>query len=142
MNCDRCVFVKPFDPPLARNHKVGVCLFGNWSWKEVNCRTCGLSGSIGLVMNSAQVIMVFKEFIQPLSNRHACQLQVYGKNFKRLEHAYYFQMAIEFGLANLAENIQNAIHAGEANRLADCTGRNTTWLGEPSYYGTPAPRER
>ena len=125
MNGDRYVFVKPFDPPLARNQKVDKfsCVVIHHG-KEVNCKACGMSGHrVGDEQCPAkpkpdQDIMVFKGYIHPLSNQYACQLQVYDKNFKSLEHAYYFRVAMEFGLVDLAENIQNAIHAGEAKRLS------------------------
>ena len=76
-------------------------------------------------------ILAFKGYKHPLSNHFACELSVYGKTFKSLEHAYFFHMATEFGKPELAEWIHQAPHAGHAKRLSkDIADDETRWAWE------------
>ena len=120
---DRFVYVKPFDPPLARNQKVGnySCVVIHHG-KEIPCVVCGVSGhkvgDLGCKALPVETIKGFKGYQHPLSNHFPCCLNGYGHKFKSLEHAYFWYMATEFGQPQLATDIKNSIHAGEAKKLS------------------------
>ena len=65
-----------------------------------------------------ETIVPFKGYQHVLSNHYPCQLNVYEKHFKSLEHAYFWRMSIEFGKHDLATEIQNTAHAGKAKQLS------------------------
>ena len=120
---DRFVYVKPFNPALPRNQKVGnySCVVIHHG-KEIPCVVCGVTGhkvgDLECKALPAQAIMAFKGYQHPLSNHFPCRLNVYEHEFKSLEHAYFWHMATEFGLQELATEIKGCVHAGEAKRLS------------------------
>ena len=120
---DRFVYVRPFDTPLSRSQKVGnfSCIVIHHG-KETPCVVCGESGhkvgDLGCKALPTETIRAFKGFRHPLSNHFPCRLQVYESEFKSVEHAYFWQMATEFGNSDLATEIQNSAHAGEVKKLS------------------------
>ena len=83
---------------------------------------CGESGhklgDLGCKALPTETIRAFKGFRHPLSNHFPCRLQVYESEFKSVEHAYFWQMATEFGNSDLATEIKNSAHAGEIKKLS------------------------
>ena len=120
---DRFVYVKPFDPPLPRNQNVGIfpCILIHHG-KMTACPGCGQTGhKIGdsqCAAKPVEDIHAFKSYQHPLSNHFPCQLKAYNHTFKSLEHAYFWRMATEMGKLEIAEEIKNSRHAGEAKRLS------------------------
>ena len=83
---------------------------------------CGVTGhkvgDLGCKALPVETITAFKGYQHPLSNHFPCHLNVYEHEFKSLEHAYFWHMATEFGQPQLATDIKNCIHAGEAKKLS------------------------
>ena len=83
---------------------------------------CGITGhkvgDLGCKALPVETIKAFKGYQHPLSNHFPCCLNVYEHEFKSLEHAYFWHMATEFGQPQLATDIKNCIHAGEAKKLS------------------------
>ena len=120
---DRFLYVEAFDPPIPRHQEVGMfpCIVIHHG-KMMACIACGQTGhKVGdeqCAAKPVEDIVAFKSFQHPLSNHFPCQLKIYDLNFKSLEHAYFWRMASEMGKPELAEQIKNARHAGEAKRLS------------------------
>ena len=120
---DGFVYVKPFNPALPRNQKVDnyLCVVIHHG-KEIPCIVCGVTGhkvgDLECKALPAQTIIAFKGYQHPLSNHFPCRLTVYEHEFKSLEHAYFWHMATEFRLQELATEIKGCVHAGEAKRLS------------------------
>jgi ribA/ribD-fused uncharacterized protein len=122
-NGDRFVFVEPFDPPIPKEQTVAdfKCLVIHHG-KDSPCAACGINGhKVGENICSAkptETIMPFRTFQHPLSNQFPCVLNVFGKTFQSVDHAYLWRMATEFGKIGLGEEIAAAKHAGAAKRLS------------------------
>ncbi len=122
-NGDRFVFVEAFDPPLPKKQTVAnfKCLVIHHG-KENPCISCGVLGhKVGDEMCTAKPsgpIYPFTTHQHPLSNQFPCQIDVNGRSFPSVDHAYLWRMASEFGKLELAEDIAAAKHAGVARRLA------------------------
>ena len=120
---DRFVYTKPFSPPFPRKQDIGVfsCLVVHHG-KNTTCRACNENGhKVGDPMCTAkpkETIVPFKGYQHVLSNHYPCQLVIYDKHFKSLEHAYFWRMSTEFGKHDLATEIQNSPHAGVAKKLS------------------------
>ena len=134
---DRYMFVQPFDHPLPRQQEICnfQCLLLHHGKTQTPCKSCNVLGhKVGDEVCPAKPknpILAFKGYQHPLSNHFACELSVYGKTFKSLEHAYFFHMATEFGKPELAEWIHQAPHAGHAKRLSkDIADDETRWAWE------------
>ena len=69
--------------------------------------------------------MAFKGYQHPLSNHFPSELEIYDKTFKSEEHAYFYYMACEMGGMDLAEEIQEAEHAGKVKRLSKGIAEDT-----------------
>ena len=113
--------MKPFSPPLTRKQNIGMfqCVVIHHG-KDTKCSACDQVGhKIGDPLCKAkpeQEILAFKSFEHPLSNDFPCQLEIYDRHFKSVEHAYFWRMSIELGKQDLAQKIQESQHAGEAKR--------------------------
>ena len=122
-NGDRFVYVKSFSPPLPRKQEVGMfqCIVVHHG-KDTKCAACDQTGhKIGDSLCKAkpeQDILAFKSFQHPFSNHFPCQLEVYDKQFKSVEHAFFWRMSTELGKQDLAKKIQESEHAGHAKRLS------------------------
>ena len=120
---DRYLYVDPFSPLLPRHQEIGTfkCLLIHHD-KDVVCKACNLPGhkigSDSCIAKSKDVILAFKGYQHPLSNHFPCELDIYDKTFKSVEHAYFYYMACEMGHRELAEEIQEAEHSGEAKHLS------------------------
>ena len=120
---DRSVYVEPYDTPLPKQQDIGQfkCLLIHHG-KDIKCKACDVLGHrIGADVCKAKPtdsIYAFKGYHHPLSNHFPCQLAIYGKTFKSAEHAFFWRMASEMGNFDLAKEIQDAVHAGEAKRLS------------------------
>ena len=116
-NGDRFVYVKSFSPPLPRKQEVGMfqCIIVHQG-KDTKCTACDQMGhKIGDSLCKAkpeQGILAFKSFQHPFSNHFPCQLEVYDKQFKSVEHAFFWRMSTELGKQDLAKKIQESEHAG------------------------------
>ena len=129
---DRFLYVGPFSPTLPRQQEIGTfkCLLIHHG-KDVVCKACNLPGhkigSDSCIAKPKDVILAFKGYHHPLSNHFLCELEIYDKIFKSAEHAYFYHMACEMGRMELAEEIQEAEHAGKvkhlSKRIADDTER-------------------
>ena len=120
---DRFVYVKPFSPPLLRKQQIGFlsCTVIHHG-KDVPCTICGEAGhkvgEEGCKAAPTKEIVSFRGFRHPLSNHFPCDIHVWDKVFKSLEHAYLWWMATELGKSELATQILNSEHAGEAKRMS------------------------
>ena len=120
---ERYVYVKSFDPPLARRQQVNEhpCIIIHHG-KETQCIACGKTGhKIGAADCPAkpkEEIKAFRGYTSPLSNHFECNLYVYDEDFISLEHAYFWRMATEFNKEDLAAKIKNSRHAGIAKSLS------------------------
>ncbi len=133
---DRFVYVEPFDPPLPKQQDIGIfkCLILHHG-KMTSCLACGTAGhKIGDINCKAKPktnILAFKGYLHPLSNHYPCDLDVFGKRFKSIEHAYFWRMSMEKNNKDLAEKIQKSRHAGEAKRLSkEIANDATRWEWE------------
>ena len=110
-------------PILPRKQNIGVfsCLLIHHG-KNTTCRACDENRhKVGDQMCRAKpkkIIVPFKGYQHVLSNHYPCQLNVYEKHFRSLEHAYFRRMSTEFGKHDLATEIQNIAHAGKAKKLS------------------------
>ena len=134
---DRYMFVQPFDHPLPRQQEICSfkCLLLHHGKTQTPCKSCNVLGhKVGDAVCPAKPknpILAFRGYEHPLSNHFACELSVYGKTFKSLEHAYFFRMATEFGKPGIAEQIHKAPHAGHAKRLSkDIAEDEARWTWE------------
>ena len=129
---DRFVYIKPFDAPLPKKQKVGnfpctVIYHG----KDATCKACNEKGhKVGdphCKAKPIEDILAFRSYEHCLSNHFPCHLHVFGEDFASVEHAYFWHMAKEFCKDDLAKEIKNSKHAGQAKRLskqiADDEGR-------------------
>ena len=120
---DRYLYVEPFSPTLPRQQKIGTfkCLLIHHG-KDVICKACNLPGhkigSDSCIAKPKDVILAFKGYQHPLSNHFPCELEIYDKTFKSAEYAYFYYMACEMGRTELAEEIQEAVHAGKVKHLS------------------------
>ena len=121
---DRFVYVEPFDPPLPRNQTVSMfpCIVFHHG-KSSACASCGIIGhKVGDEQCEARLkndmqIYTFKSYKHPLSNHYPFTLRIDDQDFKSIEHAYFWRMAMEMGKTDLAETIKKSKHAGEAKRI-------------------------
>ena len=67
-------------------------------------------------------LLPFRSYEHFLSNHFQCQLHYITigieENFASVEHAYFWHMAAEFGNHDLATEIKNSKHAGQAKKLS------------------------
>ena len=132
---DRFVYVEPFDPPLPKQQQIGIfrCLLLHHG-KETPCKACGLAGhrlgDEACQAKPTEDIVAFRGYEHPLSNHFPCQLKVYGKVFRSVEHAYFWRMATELSKPELAEQIRLAKHAGVAKRLSKNIEDTVRWKWE------------
>ena len=119
---DRYVYVRAFSPPLPRHQKTGMFHCTLIHHGKEPCLACGEAGHrVGEPCCRAapiQSILAFKAYTHPLSNHFPCKLRVYEKEFRSLEHAYFYYMATEFGKHDLAAQIQGCKHAGEVKKMS------------------------
>ena len=130
---DRFLFVEPFEPPLPKQQKIGTfhCTV-LYHGKTFTCHSCGecghKAGDSKCKAKPKKTIYAFKGYTHPLSNHFPCNLKLYGKDFKSVEHVLYWRMALELGNDELAKEIHNARHAGEAKRLGkNIADEETRW---------------
>ena len=127
---DRYLYVEPLSPPLPRHQEIGIfkCLLIHHG-KDVVCKACNLAGhkigSDSCIAKPKDVILAFKGYQHPLSSHFPCELEIYDKSFKSVEHAYFYYMACEMGRMDLAEEIQEAEHAGKVKRLSKGKAEDT-----------------
>ena len=58
-------------------------------------------------------------------------ITVNAATFRNVEHTFFHQMAMEMGKNDLADDIKNALHAGEAKRLShDIASDDERWKWE------------
>ena len=119
---DRYVYVRAFSPPLPRHQKIGMFHCTLIHHGKEPCLACGEAGHrVGESSCRAaptQSILAFKGYTHPLSNHFPCKLIAYEKEFRSLEHAFFYYMATEFGNHDLAAQIQDCKHAGEVKRMS------------------------
>ena len=86
------------------------------------CKSCNLSrhkvGDGRCPAKPKEEILAFRGYRHPLSNHYPCDITVNAATFRSVEHAFFHQMAMEMGKNDLADDIKNARHAGEAKRLS------------------------
>lgn len=136
MSGDRYVYVLPFDNPLPRKQIIANCqclIFHHG--KHTLCVACGKPGhKVGDESCPAKPkssIMSFRGYQHPLSNHYACHLQFSGKEFRSVEHAFFWHMATDLLKPDLAHQILNAKHAGIAKRLShEIADEQTRWEWE------------
>ena len=119
---DRYVYVEPFNPLLPKQQNIGIfqCLV-LYHGKMAQCRACGEARhNIGDERCKAKPkgkILAFRGYTHPLSNHYPCKIKIFNKTFKRIEHIFFWRMAVEFGKMELAQEICGCRHAGEAKWL-------------------------
>jgi len=140
-NGDRFVYVEPFDPPLPKEQTVANfrCLVLHHG-KESPCLACDVAGhKVGDSICRAKPtdpILSFRTHEHPLSNQYPCALEVHGRTFQSVDHAFYWRMAMEFGKEELADEIVAAKHAGVVRRLALQLGDDSErWAWEEHNLG-------
>ena len=134
---DRFVYVESFDVPLPVQQHIGTfqCLVLHHGKTMPPCKSCNLSGhKVGdgrCPAKPKEKILAFRGYRHPLSNHYACNIIVNAATFRSVEHAFFHQMAMEMGKNDLADDIKNARHAGEAKRLShDIASDDERWKWE------------
>lgn len=120
---DRFVYVKATDTAISRKQKVGEfpCVIIHHG-KSHPCLACGMAGhKVGDLQCNArpvQPIYTFRSYEHPLSTQFPCSIIYSDEEYKSVEHAYLCHMARVFGKFDLAKQIQESRHAGEARKLS------------------------
>ena len=134
---DRYVFVEPFETPLPKQQTIGIfhCLVLHHGKNGPPCKSCGVEGhrpgDNTCKAKPKEQILAFKGYEHPLSNHYPCKLSVYGLEFKSVEHAFFYRMATDFDMGQLADDIRKAKHAGIVKRLSkNIAGDDKRWKWE------------
>lgn len=124
---DRYCFANaPIKPLLPRAAKVaGIrCKIYHDGQFQTECKSCGKQGHKAgsqdcPAYSDGENITTFKGHKCVLSNFYKCRLNAFGKTFDGgLEFAFQWRKAMDCGRLDLAEQILQASHAGEAKKLA------------------------
>jgi ribA/ribD-fused uncharacterized protein len=121
------VFAKgPISPLLPRNTKIAgyhCNLYHDGQFKS-HCKLCKVPGhsqgdeNCPSKLEEGQHITPFSSENNVFSNFYPCKISAFGESFESSESCYQWYKAREAGRPDLAEDIKNAKHAGEAKRLS------------------------
>jgi hypothetical protein len=112
-NGDQVMFVEAFDPPLPKEQTVAnfKCVVIHHG-KENPCISCGVLGhKVGDESCTAKPsgpISSFTTHQHPLSNQFPCHIDVNGRSFPSVDHAFSGRWRRNFGKLELAEDIAAA----------------------------------
>jgi ribA/ribD-fused uncharacterized protein len=124
-NGDRYMYCEGAINPLPRVVNIAglKCrIFHNAQFNR-KCRACDGHGHKAgddncPARNDEENTTCFSGHLFPLSNFYPCKLTALGKTWKSLEHSYQWWRADKMGMAELADQIENAQHAGVAKALS------------------------
>ncbi len=126
-NGDRFVTCKsPILPPLPRDVVIGNFSCRLFHSGQDNAKTCHVCEVLGHTAGS-EVCEFFKKTENMyavnghgniLSNFHPTPMNVYGREFKSMEHAYVFKKASDNNLVDLAEEAIEVEHSGKAKAIS------------------------
>ena len=126
-NGDRFVYVQPFDPPMSRQQTIAgfKCAVIHHGKGQNQCKSCNQNGhKVGDSACPAKAeegsILAFRGYQHPLSNHFLTPIIAFDqdKEFKSVEHAFFWKMAHDLGHSELASQIRDAKHAGIVKRLS------------------------
>jgi ribA/ribD-fused uncharacterized protein len=125
-NGDRFTYCEPLEIPLPRSQKIcnHNCTIIHHGKENMTCKSCNTAGHKAgdpgcKARATPDSILAFRGYQHPLSNHFPTPIAAFDlkEPFRSVEHAFYYKMALELNLPEMANRIQDAAHAGIVNQI-------------------------